>query len=134
MRQGGVLSAYFFAIYVDDLIRLIHSSHYGCHIGVFNVNIFLYADDILLVAPSVDALQKMFLLCESYLVDMDMALNANKSVCLRIGPRYKDECNPLITLSGESLCWVNSCHLFRCLCIGRQEFQNFVGEQQDVLL
>jgi len=44
VRQGSVLSPYLFAIYMDDLAQL----------GQFNRGMFiiLYADDILLIAPS----------------------------------------------------------------------------------
>jgi len=33
VRQGGVLSPYLYAIYVDDLINELRSSGYGAHIG-----------------------------------------------------------------------------------------------------
>ena len=43
------------------------------------VSILLYADDILLVAPSVTALQRLLmLLCEQELVWLDMSLNVKK--------------------------------------------------------
>ena len=49
------------------------------------MSILLYADDILLVAPSVTALQQLLLLCEQELMWLDMSLNVKKSVCIRIG-------------------------------------------------
>ena len=57
MRQGSVLSPHLFAIYMDDLVQP----------GQFNRGMFiiLYADDILLIAPSVRQLQDLLLLCES---------------------------------------------------------------------
>lgn len=109
VRQGGVLSPYFFALYINDIINDIQRSHFGCYIGVVSVNIFLYADDILLLAPSVGALQNMLILCESHLAHLDMALNAKKCVCLRIGPRFRDECVHITTSSGDGLEWVDSC-------------------------
>jgi len=33
VRQGGVLSQYLYAIYVDDLINELRTSGYGVHIG-----------------------------------------------------------------------------------------------------
>jgi len=73
------------------------------------LGVFLNAYDIILLAPSVSALQKMVTLCETHLSFLDMALNAKKSVCMRIGPRYKDECCELVTTNGETLSWVDSC-------------------------
>jgi len=45
VRQGSVLLPFLFAVYIDDICQLQHN-----HSGVFVV---LYADDILLLAPSV---------------------------------------------------------------------------------
>jgi len=42
------------------------------------MSILLYADDILLVAPSVTALRRLLLLCEQELTWLDMSLNAKK--------------------------------------------------------
>jgi len=51
VRQGSVLSPFLFAIYLVG-------------IPVFRSLIPLYADDILLIAPSVSALQRLFQACE----------------------------------------------------------------------
>jgi len=53
VRQGSVLSTFLFAVYLDDLAKSCHTQR--------NIFIILYADDILLLAPSVcelDALHK----------------------------------------------------------------------------
>ena len=65
------------------------------------MSILLYADDILLVAPSVTALQRLLLLCEQELMWLDMSLNVKKSVCIRIGARFKAECCNLVTSEGQ---------------------------------
>jgi len=43
------------------------------------MSILLYADDILLVAPSITALQRLLFLCEQELTWLDMSLNAKKN-------------------------------------------------------
>jgi len=123
VRQGGVLSAYFFAIYIDDIIKIIQQSRNGCRIGIISVGIFLYADDIILLAPSVSALQQMLTLCENHLAYLDMALNAKKSVCLRIGQRHKDECSQLLTANGEGLSWVESCRYLGIYIVSAKKFK-----------
>jgi hypothetical protein len=122
VRQGGVLSPQFFAVYIDDIIKAIQRSNFGCKIGIISVNIFLYADDIILLAPTVTALQSMLNLCEAHLVHLDMALNSKKSVCLRIGSRFKDECSSLTTLSGESLCWVDNVRYLGVYIVAAKKF------------
>jgi len=122
VRQGGVLSPYFFALYIDDIIKIIHRSNIGCMIGIVSVNIFLYADDLILLAPSIGALQKMLDMCESQLTYLDMALNAKKSVCMRFGPRHRDECCALTTVSGENLCWVDTCRYLGVYFVAAKKF------------
>jgi len=120
VRQGGVLSPYLFAIYIDGVVKILQRSGLGCNIKQVPVCIFLYADDIILLSPSVAALQQMLLLCERHLAWLDMALNVKKSVCLRFGSRYDAECAPLVTISGQRLAWVKSCrYLGVYLCAAR---------------
>ena len=109
VRQGGVLSPYFFALYIDDIVKLVSKCNFGCKFKSICMSVFLYADDIILLAPSVSALQTLLNVCEKYLASMDMALNSKKSCCIRFGPRYDSECCQLVTSSGEFLSWVSNC-------------------------
>jgi len=97
VRQGSVLSPFLFAIYLDDLTRspLLTS-------GMF---IVLYADDILLIAPSVCMLDKLLKICEHELDLLDMIINVKKSSCLRTGPRNNFSCSPISTSTGNVLPW-----------------------------
>ena len=59
VRQGGVLSPYLFAVYVDSVVnRIKQEQSIGCYINFVCVSILLYADDMILLAPSVTALQQ----------------------------------------------------------------------------
>ena len=69
--------------------------------------IILYADDILLLAPSVTGLQNLFSVCEARLHELDMAINAKKSCCLRIGPRCHIDCISVTTAYGICIPWVS---------------------------
>ena len=51
----------------------------------FLLEAVMYADDILLLAPSVTALQKHLWVCEQELDSIDMVINAKKSSCMWIG-------------------------------------------------
>jgi len=55
-KQGGVLSPCLFNCYVRDLIIAIMTTKIGCNIGGLFTNIFAYADDMVLLAPSWRAL------------------------------------------------------------------------------
>ena len=80
VRQGGVLSPYLFALYIDDVIQHVNSVNVGCFYRSVNTSIILYADDILLLASSVHSLQTLLSACEAKLRQLDLAINANKSV------------------------------------------------------
>ena len=59
-RQGSVASPAFWSVYLDPLFALLRESGFGCHIGGVFVGVVGYADDLLLLAPTRDAAQKMF--------------------------------------------------------------------------
>ena len=99
VRQGSVSSPFLFSIHVYDLAK-----SYSSFIRSF---IVLYADDILLLAPTVSQLQKLLTNCDSVLDQLDMAINSKKSCCLRIGQRHNNPCAPSCTLSGELISWVD---------------------------
>ena len=50
----------------------------GCYTSTVCCSIFLYADDILLIAPTVSGLQAMLTACEKELIDIDMCINVNR--------------------------------------------------------
>jgi len=93
VRQRSVLSRFLFAIYVDDFAKSCSSIN-----GSF---IVLYADNILLLAPTLCQLQKLLTICEGVLCQLDIAINSKKSCCLRIDQRHTVSCAPLHTSSGE---------------------------------
>jgi len=76
VRQGSVLSPVLFAVYLDDLGKLCSPMN-SCYI-------ILYADDILLISPSVTYTERLLYHCEQELSWLDMNINFNKSCCLRM--------------------------------------------------
>jgi len=58
VRQGGVLSPYLFAVYIDSFFEKVRLTS-GCYMKWYCVNILMYADDILLLAPSVSSLHNL---------------------------------------------------------------------------
>ena len=66
VKQGAVLSAILFCVYIDDLIKKLRKEKTGCWIDGNFVGIIVYADDIVLLSPSFDGLQQMIDTCSIY--------------------------------------------------------------------
>jgi len=84
VRQGGVLSPCLFAIFINSVVDKVIESGLGCYLNMTCFSILLYADDIVLLAPSVHLLQLLLNTCEDELSFLDMRLNNKKSACIRI--------------------------------------------------
>ena len=81
VKQAGVISPLLFSCYIDFLLQLEHSG-LGCHVGTSYAEAFGYADDIALVAPSMQCLKKLIIICITF--------NPNKSklLCFNVEDTY----------------------------------------------
>jgi len=68
----------------------------------------MYADDIILLCPSIGGLQRLLRVCEQAIEEIDMKINAAKTVCMRIGPRSDATCASLTLCNGAQLKWVST--------------------------
>ena len=66
VKQGGMLSAPLFAMYINPLIEKLNASKQGCHIGHLAANAFAYVDDIVLLSPSCQALRNLIDITEKF--------------------------------------------------------------------
>ena len=85
VRQGGVLSPLLFSVYIDDLLEKLKNKGIGCHIGHHFVGVLGYADDLILLCPSVTGLKEMIRTCEEYADEHDILFNGKKSQYLVFG-------------------------------------------------
>ena len=120
MRQGGVLSPALFAIFIDCVVDRIIKIEVGCYISSACVSIVIYADDILLLAPTVSALQILVTSCLDELEMVPMQVNMAKSKCMRFGGRF--DC-PCAGKSGTELNWSSSCKYLGVKIISGRQFR-----------
>jgi len=123
VRQGGVLSPLLFAIFIDNIVQSVRSASAGCYMSCVCCSIFLYADDILLISPSVSGLQTLVDACERELKDIDMRVNVKKSSCIHFGPRYDAKCANIISAFGGPITWVDSCRYLGVFFVKARIFQ-----------
>jgi len=89
------LSPFLFAVFIDSVIEKIKST--GVRSLFFCMCVFLYADDILLIAPSVSALQILLPAMRnrpiSKYIHKNTHINEKKSVFMRFGACFHaDQC------------------------------------------
>ena len=88
IRQGGVLSPYLFAFYIDDLSVKLNCVKAGCFLDNSRLNHIIYADDLCCFSPSLDGLQDLVNVCSNYAVEHDITFNCSKSVGELFFPKY----------------------------------------------
>ena len=113
-RQGSVLSPYLFSsCYLDELIAKLRKLDIGVHVGGLWFGASAYADDIVLLAPNRDVLQKMVKICEDYGLEHNLVFSTDpdpkksKTKCILF---YGNHCQSLpvrVTLDDKPLPWVD---------------------------
>ena len=104
VRQGGILSPLFFNVYMNKLSSTLNDAKVGCITNGVYMNHLMYADDLVLIAPSVRALQVLLSYCDSFAKDNDVKYNAKKTVCMFVRPKeLKSDFVPCVELSGFKL-------------------------------
>ena len=113
VRQGGVSSGIFFAIYIDGLFDLLRKSGLGCKINGVFYGAVIYADDIFLLSASRSGLQVMIDICQKYADRLNLKFGTNpnpeksKTKCLMFTKSRKVDDNVKeIQLDGHALPWV----------------------------
>ena len=70
----------------------LKGSGYGCYIGNVFTGAMAYADDIVLLPPSVNGMKQMLNICHRFSVDFDITFNPSKSkmLCYNVGQYSPD--------------------------------------------
>ncbi|XP_048480375.1 uncharacterized protein LOC125489232 [Plutella xylostella] len=79
VRQGGLTSPDLFNLYVNDLIVELRSTRIGCHIGDVYINNLSYADDMVLLSPSIEGLRRLLDTCARYAEAHGLKYNEKKT-------------------------------------------------------
>lgn len=107
VRQGGSSSPVMFNVYMDELSSRLAESGVGCYMDGLCVNHASYADDMVLLAPSVSAMRLMLKICEDYAESHNMLYNASKSVYMVFESSNTPAENPPLHLNGAALAKVS---------------------------
>ena len=66
VRQGGVLSAWLYIVYINDLATELEKAELGATIHTFYLGTPMQADNVALLARSVNDMQRMLSICFKY--------------------------------------------------------------------
>lgn len=72
------------------MIKSVVDTGIGCAISNKFINILAYADDIVLIAPSWRALQKLITVLQSNAKDINMSFNIDKTVAMIFSPKDRN--------------------------------------------
>jgi len=108
VKQGGILSPFLFCIFINDLIVGLEGIKVGCYIGQRYFGCVAYADDILLMAPSLAALRIMLKYCTNFADINNILFNPTKSHCIKFSLCTTAISQFVVLLQGIQLSWTNS--------------------------
>ena len=81
VRQSDILSPILFNVYVGESTKLLRDSGYGCYVNRTLTGCLMYADNLLLLSPTVGGMQALFDICDSYGHSSDIIFNTKKTTC-----------------------------------------------------
>jgi len=67
-------------VYIEDMLLSLKTSGVGCYMGKYFVGALAYADDIVLLAPSANAMRRILSCCDSYASDYSVIFNVHNFI------------------------------------------------------
>ena len=108
VRQGDSLSPTLFSLFINDLAQEVKDLDAGIMIGGLCLSILLYADDIVLLAPTAEKLQSMLGVVTTWCRKWGMKINVSKTQIMHIRNRQRPRSNFQFSCSGSSLAYTES--------------------------
>ena len=99
---------------MDDIANI--SKH------ITGISVCLYADDILILSPTVNNLQELLNVIECELQALDLTINSKKSCCLRIGSRCDINCSTVTNATGV-ITWVSELRYLGVILVKSRSFK-----------
>ena len=87
VKQGCLISPLLFSLYVNDLAETLNDLNCGIDVHDKNIGVLLYADDIVLIAPSEDKLQRMLDRVHEWCYKWRISVNQKKTKVMHFRPK-----------------------------------------------
>ena len=102
-RQGGCLSPLLFSFYVNDMIREISAMNTGCSLAGIRTNIICFADDMFLLGPTAQSLQKLIVKLADSLKSLCFSVNEDKCKYIVFKKHDNDVVSTVVSLNGFNI-------------------------------
>ena len=89
---------------MDDLTIALNKCNTGCVIGSTTINHLMYADDLVILSPSVSGLSELMQVCGLYGLNHDIKYNSKKSAVLIFKSKFMKNVDvPSFKINGETI-------------------------------
>ena len=79
VKQGGIISPILFGIYINWLLKVLRNSGFRCYIGKEFYGCMAYADDIVILAPTLLSTNKLLELANKVDLEYNIMFNVEKT-------------------------------------------------------
>ena len=110
VRQGSCLSPSLYNVFIDLFTCELRKLNGSCHIFNAFVGCLLYANDIIVLSPSVNGLQSMLDVCSVTSRSLSLNFNCSKSFCIKFGPFSKYDTSDMF-LCGNKISWATELNI-----------------------
>jgi hypothetical protein len=87
VKQGGPMSPFLFASFIDDMLKTIAQDETICKIGSITTGVIAYADDILILCESSDGLKRVVETLVKLCDELDLVINQEKTKIMIFGTK-----------------------------------------------
>ena len=102
------MSPLLFNVFIDYLLAKLAKLNIGCYVGHYFYGCIAYADNVLLLAPSLNILHIMLDSCSLFADKHDVLFNLNKCHCIRFHVTPSPVFQFPVSLQEAQLSWTNS--------------------------
>ena len=103
VRQGGILSPFLFNIYINEIINEVSSMNVGCTLGINRCNMLVYADDVALIAGSVEDMDIIYSKFCTLVNEHKLLINKAKTKCFLFSRRRIQDNIDVVHLDNDRL-------------------------------
>ena len=129
-RQGALLSPILWSVYADPMLSRLRHLGLGAKICGLFAGAVLFADDVLLIAPSRNSMQRMIVELERFALECNITFSTDvlpsksKSKCIYVvGDKKNVEKPALLFLCSRELPWVEQAEHLGCTITAKGDME-----------